>query len=350
MQQKILNWACIFTAIIAAVSLYIMVSYGKERELIYINADLVEENLELDYSAMSLRQEEFIIQKIQSADANVMLSCTNGIQESKVHIINDYVNQLMILEIEDVDIFSQGLNPISDTGNYIQGAIAYYTEDGVYVVMHMNGLYEYSVTYKNNVAYFDFYAPSELYEKIVVIDPAEGGSKIGLSRGKVREKEVALEVALKVQAKLEELGYKVYYTRTSDCAVSEELRLRLMNESMADLAIRIGIGSSTDISKHGMKALYNESYFIPEFSSVELANCILKNVVSKTQTKAIGLEQATENDVVVMGGTVPVTEIQIGMATNEMENEWLQKEGYLNIVSEGIVEGIIESFEQLDGK
>ncbi len=350
MQQKIMNWACIFVVFATIIAMYHMVSYGKERELIYITGDSLVEDSSFDYGNASYVEAEFAVQKIQSGDANVIISCTKGIQESKVHITNDYINQLIILEISDTDLFVNELSPILDSGNYVQNASLYCSEEKVYVILYMSGLYEYSVTYKTNMIYFDFYSPKDLYEKIVVIDPACGGDEIGLSSGKIQEKDITLDVSLIVQTKLEELGYKVYYTRTSDRTVSDEMRLRLINESMADMTIRISIGSSTDLEEHGVKALYNSYYFIPNFSSIELADKILKNVVLQTETNALGLEQALEEDTVVMGATVPVTEIQIGMMSNELEREWLQKNGYLEVVAQGIVAGIIESFQYLNGE
>ncbi len=77
--------------------------------------------------------------------------------------------------------------------------------------------------------------------KIIVIDPGHGGKDPGCQGAVHKEKEVALAVALKLGALLEEnyKDIKVIYTRTSDVFVDLEERAQIANRAKADLFLSI---------------------------------------------------------------------------------------------------------------
>ena len=77
--------------------------------------------------------------------------------------------------------------------------------------------------------------------KIIVIDPGHGGKDPGCQGAIHKEKEVALAVALRLGALLEEnfKDIKVIYTRTSDVFVDLEERAQIANRAKADLFLSI---------------------------------------------------------------------------------------------------------------
>ena len=74
----------------------------------------------------------------------------------------------------------------------------------------------------------------------VVVDAGHGGKDAGAigARG-VREKDLALAIARKVAARLQELGLQVVMTRKSDVFVSLDERTRIANDAHADLFVSI---------------------------------------------------------------------------------------------------------------
>lgn len=83
--------------------------------------------------------------------------------------------------------------------------------------------------------------------KTIVIDPGHGGTDPGKqnSRFKLDEKDLTLDVSLRLKKLLENLGYRVILTRTSDKRFSNNpivdlpLRAELANKESADLFISI---------------------------------------------------------------------------------------------------------------
>ena len=84
--------------------------------------------------------------------------------------------------------------------------------------------------------------------KKIVIDAGHGGNKPGAAGSFSSEKNIALQVALKLGRKLEsELpGVKILYTRKSDIDVSLYKRAEIANAAKADLFISIHCNSMPD--------------------------------------------------------------------------------------------------------
>lgn len=91
------------------------------------------------------------------------------------------------------------------------------------------------------IGFYSFRMVSMNGIKIIVIDPGHGGKDPGCQGAVHKEKEVALAVALKLGALLEEnyKDLKVIYTRTSDVFVDLEERAQIANRAKADLFLSI---------------------------------------------------------------------------------------------------------------
>jgi N-acetylmuramoyl-L-alanine amidase len=92
----------------------------------------------------------------------------------------------------------------------------------------------------------------------IVIDPGHGGHDSGtLGPGGVQEKDVVLDVALRLGKLLHErLGAEVVYTRTDDTFVPLETRTAVANQAQADLFISIHANSSPDQTARGVETYY----------------------------------------------------------------------------------------------
>ena len=77
--------------------------------------------------------------------------------------------------------------------------------------------------------------------QVVVIDPGHGGKDPGALGSMIKEKEVVLNIALKVGKYIEENfeDVKVIYTRNTDVFIPLDERARIANEAKADLFISI---------------------------------------------------------------------------------------------------------------
>jgi N-acetylmuramoyl-L-alanine amidase len=77
--------------------------------------------------------------------------------------------------------------------------------------------------------------------RTIVLDPGHGGTKPGAVGKKSKEKDIVLEVSLKLGKAIEQAmpGVKVLYTRTTDVDVDLDKRIDMANKNKADLFISV---------------------------------------------------------------------------------------------------------------
>ena len=97
-------------------------------------------------------------------------------------------------------------------------------------------------------------------QKLIVIDAGHGDEDPGSSISNVDEKDLNLQIALKLKSALEEEGYEVMMTRSDDTYLTLTERAEFANEVEADLFISIHQNSYIDDSTvSGIEVYYNES-------------------------------------------------------------------------------------------
>lgn len=113
--------------------------------------------------------------------------------------------------------------------------------------------------------------------KVIVIDAGHGGKDPGAVGKLSREKDIALQVALKLGKKIEAnlAGVKVVYTRKSDTFPKLYERPALANKNKADLFISIhlnagGSASGTETFVLGYNSMVNQDAAIRENASILL--------------------------------------------------------------------------------
>jgi N-acetylmuramoyl-L-alanine amidase len=99
--------------------------------------------------------------------------------------------------------------------------------------------------------------PQRSYSPIVVIDPGHGGHDPGtISADGVMEKDVALQIALRVHNALQAQGIAAPMTRSDDRFISLAERTQFANRAHADLFLSIHMNSSPDRNTSGMEVYY----------------------------------------------------------------------------------------------
>lgn len=272
-----------------------------------------------------------------------------GCKAEDIAIENYYMDQELWILIDGAESDFYAKNSISGNQEMVRQGIYEEDEDGTKLRFKLTGIFEYRTILENNELYISFLNPREVYEKIVVIDPACGGFNTGYIEGELKEKEINLKVAEKLKEKLDQTDIKVYYTRMDDVNPSQESRMRLANETRADMYIRIALSTSEDSGVYGTTAVYNSDYFIPGFGNLELADCLEKEVTSSIKGKTLGLAEMGEGDDILSGITVPATIVKAGCATNKQEAALLMREEYQERIATGIYRAILKAYEKEEG-
>lgn len=234
-------------------------------------------------------------------------------------------------------------------GNIVKGGFLSEENGKTRLQLEMQGLYEHQYIFENGLLQLSFAKPSELYQKIAVLDAVHGGTEMGNVGGGITEKSLALEIVELVREKLKDTDIRLYCTRTDDAAVAEEERVRFANELDADILISIGAGADESNEKvFGIQTFYNSNYFIPYFGNIRLADVLERNTVTAVGGKANGLFEAGEEEVLLRGVHMPAAKIEVGYLTNAEEAARLSIPEYKERLAEGVSLTIQSAFAELE--
>jgi N-acetylmuramoyl-L-alanine amidase len=123
----------------------------------------------------------------------------------------------------------------------------------------------------------------------ILLDPGHGGEEDGATVANVKEKNLSLAIAKKIQEKLSK-HYAVYLTRSLDRTVTLPERASIAEKIKADLFISIHINSSPDGMASGFETYYLDNHNDVAIKKVEKTeNVMLKNDEQTVQQILIDL-------------------------------------------------------------
>jgi N-acetylmuramoyl-L-alanine amidase len=261
---------------------------------------------------------------------------------------------------------------------------AQYSSDTVRVVLDLNEIVDskvFFITDPPRVVIDVFGNPWRTGIRRVVIDPGHGGHDPGAIGYKgLKEKDVVLDIALRVKKILEKAGgYEVFLTRDKDVYLTLEERTVIANKKNADLFVSIHANANrrkaargietyllnwTDdeeamrvaarenaISIRRMRQARSELGFIlaslelqnKRDESLKLAHYIQKAMVSNLGRKYrhvvdLGVKQALFY--VLFGARMPSVLVEVSFITNYEEAKRLKSWRYREQLAQGIASGI----------
>lgn len=272
-----------------------------------------------------------------------------SVKAEDVVLENHYMNEELWVNISASqpklfqDFYAEN-SVYGNTGNVMEGHFEAGKEK-TYLRFALNGVYEYRSIFEDHILYVEFVPPREVYEKVVVVDPAYGGEDMGVAAKDIVSKDITLNIAKALKAKFDGSDVKVYYTRMDDSNPAAEDRVALSAATKADMLIRIEVSGNENSKLYGTTAVYNSQFFIPGFGNVELADLLEREVVTSISGKAGGLVEATSTDEVISTATVPAAAIRVGYLTNSQEAILLQREDYIERIADGIYNAVMKAYE-----
>ncbi|MDD4568874.1 MAG: N-acetylmuramoyl-L-alanine amidase [Tepidanaerobacteraceae bacterium] len=175
---------------------------------------------------------------------------------------------------------------------------------------------------------------SPLKNKLIVVDPGHGGSEPGAIIDNVQEKDLNLDIGLKLKKLLEANGARVFMIRDDDTFVSHFVRAGMANEIDADLFISIHNNSA------GSGASGTETLYFPDPEKKLFAQAI-----QNAMTKYVGLNDrgiVERTGIVVTRETkMPSALVEVGFMSNKSDLALLMTDEFRQKVAEGIFQGIV---------
>ena len=189
----------------------------------------------------------------------------------------------------------------------------------------------------------------ELLGKVIYIDPGHGGLDPGTIYKDIYEKDINLEICLKLQKVLESEGAIVYLTRYGDYDLSNNSysrkksdlnnRAKIINESNADIYISIHLNSINSSTWRGAQVFYDD---INE-KNKDIANLFQEQLKLDLKTTRSVKEIST----MLMNRkiTVPGILIEAGFLSNPNDRYLLRQDDYQYKICNSIRNGLIKYFK-----
>lgn len=209
----------------------------------------------------------------------------------------------------------------------------------------------------------------------VVIDPGHGGKDGGAAGYGLKEKDIVLKLSRKLAASIEKrLGLNVYQTREDDRFITLERRTKIAKDKKADLFISLHVNANnvasvqgfetyvlnfaTDRSAMAVAARENASSDKSVAELEDILHIIAKNTkIAESRAMAQSLHKAALTAInrkykvrdlgvkeapfyVLVGSNIPSILVEIGFLTNENDAARLRDYAYLDLIAEGIVDGL----------
>ena len=210
----------------------------------------------------------------------------------------------------------------------------------------------------------------------VFIDAGHGGRDPGTIHNDVIERNITLDIALRLGRLLEDNGLEVIYSRRKDVAVSLRDRTGKANQAGADLFVSIHVNAHEDRGINGFETYYLDISRDPravrvasqenarndrnlgevqkilsdgmltarQYESRRLATDIQKQSLARLKRRGYTVRDNGTRAapfIVLLGARMPCVLVEVGYCSNPHEARNLLDARYRMILAEGLAEGIL---------
>lgn len=168
--------------------------------------------------------------------------------------------------------------------------------------------------------------------RTVVIDAGHGGHDRGGNYGKVYEKHLALDTAMRLENYLKSSGYRTVMTRRSDQFISLSRRCQIANRYSNSIFVSIHYNYTWKRNVSGLETFYYSS------RSRALANYVHAGMHKRVRANNRGVKFARYY--VIRNTRNPSILVEAGFVSNYGERSKMKKGTYRDNIARGVAEGI----------
>ncbi len=188
---------------------------------------------------------------------------------------------------------------------------------------------------------------NKLMGKIIVLDAGHGGKDKGTMVNGIYESDINLDIVLKLRDELVKQGVEVLLTRDGDYDLSSpdvdrrkksdfDNRIRLINNSNADLYLSIHINFLSNKKYYGSQVFYTKD-------NEKLALAIQKKFNEKLESP-MKVKKLSNTIYMYKNLEVPGVLIECGFLSNDKERNLLKSDEYQSKLVDTIILGLIEYY------
>ena len=169
--------------------------------------------------------------------------------------------------------------------------------------------------------------------KVIIIDPGHGGHDRGASWGGVRESDLNLKTALKLEYYLKKAGYKTVMTRRTDKYVSLSRRAVIANRYKNALFVSVHYNATREKWVRGA-----ETYHSGSRRGRYLASSIQSNLTRLCRVKSRGLRHG--RFAVIKNTNCPAVLVECGFLSNATERARCNTRSFQDAAARAMLAGI----------
>lgn len=184
---------------------------------------------------------------------------------------------------------------------------------------------------------------------VVVVDAGHGGTDpgamypTGSSNPEIKEKDITLDIALKVRENLIAAGVKVIMTRNGDTYPTLKERVEIANNSNADLFVSVHINAMDNKDEIDGAQVY---YYAESSFGKKLATLVYDRIIDYTGMTKRGVQDGSAF-YVVKNTKMPAILTECGFITNESDRKYLKTEKGRQAIADAISDGVLEALDLL---
>lgn len=177
--------------------------------------------------------------------------------------------------------------------------------------------------------------------KTILIDPGHGGKDSGSIGNGILEKDVNLDIAKRLNTKLNASGALPVMTRSNDTFYSLQERVNKGATAGADLFISVHGNANDATSANGTETYYDETY--QAAASKRLAGQIQPKVVNALKTRDRAVKTAPFY--VIKYSKMPSVLVETAFITNPSDASKLKQASYKEKAAAAINDGIVSYYK-----
>ncbi len=168
--------------------------------------------------------------------------------------------------------------------------------------------------------------------RTVIIDAGHGGHDKGGQWGRVYEKHLALDTAVRLESHLKKMGFNTVLTRRSDYFISLPQRVAMANRYKNAIFVSVHYNYTWKQDVSGLETFYHS----PE--SRALAQHIQRGMLNRVKTADRGAKFARYY--VIRHTKIPSVLVECGFVSSSQERARMRSAWYRDALSRGIADGI----------
>jgi N-acetylmuramoyl-L-alanine amidase len=190
--------------------------------------------------------------------------------------------------------------------------------------------------------------PAASKDKLVVIDAGHGGRDSGAVYGSLKEKDLNLDIAIRLNKLLKNKKVKTFMTREDDSYVALYERAYMANSLNASLFLSVHNNAMDNPGYRGTMTLY-----FPQRASSGTFNGA--NFAQIVQSRLLGRLKTTDrkiierpNLVVLKATAMPSALAEVAFMTNKYDRKNLQSAAFRQRAAQALCDAIIQSLSRID--